>query len=127
MASAESAAVAQRDEARKLERTDVRWERSRRRGDDQSQVVYRNVGTTLAFQVAGLLTINDTRVTVEAAMVEPGGSISYDATGMGRRVVVAASYEPGGANRAYGTRYMVTARITWESELGTPGVWSDAT
>jgi hypothetical protein len=125
-AAAESVAVAQRDEARQLERTDVKWERLRKRGEDHSQVVYRNAGTTPAFQVAVVLTINDARVTVEADMVEPGGSISYDATGMGRRVVIAASYGPDGANRAYGTRYTVIARITWQSKLGTPGVWSDA-
>ena len=125
-AAAESAAVAQRNEARHLERTDVRWERRRERGDDHSQVVYRNVGTTPAFQVAVVLTINDARVTVEADVVEPGGSITYDASGMGRRVVIAAGYGPDGASRAYGTRYTVTARITWQSKLGTPGVWSDA-
>lgn len=125
-AAAESAAVARRDEARHLERTDVKWERPRQRGDDQSQVVYRNVGTTPAFQVAAVLTINGTRATLEADVVEPGGSISYDATGMGRRVVIAASYGSDGANRAYGIRYMVNARITWQSKLGTPGVWSDA-
>lgn len=102
-ASAEAAAVAGRDEARRLERTDVKWERLRKRGDDQSQVLYRNVGTTPAFQVAVVLTINDARVTVEADLVEPGGSTRYNAAGIGRRVVMAARHGADGASHAQGT------------------------
>ena len=125
-AAADSAAVAQREEARRLERTDVSWERSGRRGDDPAQVVYINSGSTTAYFVAAALTINGIRITLEADKVEPGGSIRHDATEMGRKSLVAATHGSGGTKALYTTRYDVNARITWQTELGTPGVWSDA-
>ncbi|HEY3409000.1 MAG TPA: hypothetical protein VGK53_12575 [Propionicimonas sp.] len=124
-AAADSAAVAEREEARRIERVDVKWKRVTQSADRRHHIEYRNTGTTCAFLVAAVFAVNGHRVHVQHDEVPAGESISYDATGMGRRVVMAASYGPGGTNQVHGTRYNVSARITWQSQLGTPGVWAD--
>lgn len=121
--SAESAAVARREEARRIERNDVEWRRVAER-PERGDLQFRNVGTTTAYVVTTVLTVNGARIHLQQECVAAGESITYDARELGKRVVIAASFGPSGTNRAYGTRFDVHARITWQSELGTPGVWT---
>lgn len=122
--SADSAAVARRDEARRLERTDVSWQRIMEGRDRQGHLEFRNVGTTIAYIVTVVLTVNGERIHLQQDEVRAAAGITYDASELGKRVVLAASRGgPSGNRYAYGTHFDVHARITWQSELGTPGVW----
>lgn len=119
--SAESAAVARREEARQIERTDVEWRRVSERPERRGHLEFRNVGTTTAHVVSAVLTVNGERTHLECEQLLAGGSISFDATKLAKKVAIAGSV---GGKYVYGFRFDVAARITWQSELGSPGVWA---
>lgn len=128
--SAESARgtldVMRAEAARAVERSDVDWRREQdkhRRG----AITLRNVGSTTAYAVAVVLTINGDRISLAPGDVPAGGVVEYDATDVYRAASAAASSAMA-RQRAVGTfyaatpKFRVTSRITWESELGTPAV-----
>jgi hypothetical protein len=119
--SAESAAVARREEGRLIERSDVEWRRLVERPERRGHLEFRNVGTTVAHVVTAVVSVNGERIHLECDRVLAGGSSTYDATKLGKTAVIAGSV---GGKYVYGTKFDVTARITWQSQLGTPGVWA---
>lgn len=123
--SADSAAVAQREEARGIERADVEWQRIVERPARQEHVEFRNVGTTTAYVVTAVVTINGERIHLQQDQVQPAANLTYDATGLGKRVVIGGTIGGSrGGSFVYGTRFDLQARITWQSKLGTPEVWT---
>lgn len=117
--------LARQQDARTLERRDVRWERIKSGG----VLEYRNVGTTTAHDVTAVLTINGERVPLnDLGDVQAGGSFSHDASDTYAAAVRADRARTQRMNAggmifaSRGPEFVVTARITWESELGIPGV-----
>ncbi len=95
--------------------------------EERGVVVFRNDGSTRALGVQVRLTINGEPVSIDAGDVEPDGLITYDASAeYGRRALGAdaerRSAETSGLILSGAPRFAVKARITWQSEHGTPGV-----
>lgn len=118
--------VARAEAARAVERADVSWERLR---DERRPgfVTLQNSGSTTAYDVAVVLTINGERVALAPGDVAPGGLVEHDATSTYRAESQAASTamaraSTAGVFYAASTKFRVSARITWQSELGTPDV-----
>ena len=124
VAAEESLELSRLEARRQVERTDVEWEREERE-DHPGFVVYRNVGTTTAYAVTAVLTINDHRTDLTCGDISANGLIEYDA---GQLYTLAeqelaadyAAMSAAGIDYVSRTRFVVTARISWESELGTP-------
>jgi len=118
--------VMRADAARAVERVDVGWSRLR----DKRRpgfVILRNIGSTTAYDVAVVLTINDERIALAPGDIPPGGLVEHDATDIYRAESQAASAamaraSAAGVFYAAATKFRVSARITWQSELGTPDV-----
>lgn len=116
--------LSQHQDARATERRDVTWDR---RGQD-GLLEYHNVGSTTARAVTAVLTINGDRTTLDSiGDVEPGQSFTHDASDAYSKAVQEREDEHRRALAAGffmigSPRFDVAARITWESELGTPDV-----
>lgn len=118
-----------REVARQTELCDVRWERVNR--GPAGLLAYRNCGTTSAYDVTVVVTINDERFEVGSDHVPGGDSIQYDASDLlGRAQREAANARSRARSSRPGvfyvpmTRFNVRARIAWKSELGTPSAQS---
>ncbi len=109
---------------RKIERTDVEW---RAEGGKKAHglIAYRNVGSTTARAVTVVLTVNGQRFDLEAGDVVPDGLVEHDA----RELYTKASNELAASKRAFAesgflrtgsAHFEVTARISWQTDLGTP-------
>lgn len=109
---------------RKVERSDVEWtaEGGKERG---GLIVYRNVGTTTAHAVTIALTVNGRRIDLEPGDVPPDGAVEHDA----RELYAKANNDLAAETRALADLgvfspgsicFEVAARISWETELGTP-------
>ena len=124
VAAEESLGLSRLEARRQIERTDVEWERDKRKGL-RGVVVYRNVGTTTAYAVTAVLTINDQRFDATYGDIPANGVIEHDAGELytlaeqkgwaNVAAMSAAGYVYGGR-----THFDVTARISCQSELGTP-------
>jgi hypothetical protein len=124
LAAEQSFELSRLDARRRVERTDVEWERGKRKGH-RGLVVYRNVGATTAYAVTVVLTINDQRFTLAFGDVEPNGLIEHDASDLynsaaERHKVSVRNLSAAGITYVGGPTFKVTARISCQSELGTP-------
>jgi hypothetical protein len=124
VAAEQSFELSRLDARRRVERTDVEWEREKREGH-RGVVVYRNVGTTTACAVTAVLTINDQRFDATYGDIPPDGVIEHDAEEIyaraeQKRARDADSLAAAGIISGFSTRFAVTARISCQSELGTP-------
>jgi hypothetical protein len=128
VAAEQSFELSRLEARRRVERTDVKWELEKSK-DHPGVLVYRNVGTTTAYAVTAALTINNQRVDVIYGDIPANGIIEYDAEeiyALAAQKAVAAT----AAWRAGGPRFgdfppkrhivVATARISCQSELGTP-------
>ena len=111
---------------RQIERTDVEWKREKGKGQ-RGIVAYRNVGATTANAVTVVLTINGQRFEVPFGNVEPNGLIEHDASELynqaaQRRAAAVRNAASAGVSFFPSSHFDVTARISWESELGTPSI-----
>lgn len=112
--------------ARTRERVDIVWEMNRKsRG--AGQVVLTNTGTTTAHDVDVVVTINGDRLPGHADALAPTDTIVIDATEQqdaSERAFAARerSFRAPDMVILSVPRWKVSARITWVSELGTPGV-----
>ena len=111
---------------RQVERTDVEWARVKRKGE-RAVVAYRNIGATTAYAVTAVLTINGQRFDLPFGDVEPNGLIEHDASELynqaaQRHVAHVRNAASAGVTVVGGPRFEVTARISWQSELGTPSI-----
>jgi hypothetical protein len=118
--------VMRAEAARAVERVDVGWARQRNKRKP-GFVTLRNIGSTTAYDVAVVLTINGDRIELAPGNVAPGGLVEHDATDIYRAESQAASAamaraSAAGVFYAASTKFRVSARITWQSELGTPDV-----
>jgi hypothetical protein len=132
-ASAVSAAAAEQSlelsrlsSQRQIERTDVEWKREKGKGQ-RGIVAYRNVGATTANAVTAVLTINGQRFDLHFGDVEPNGLIEHDASELynqaaQRHVAAVRNADSAGITLLSSPHFDVTARISWESELGTPSI-----
>jgi hypothetical protein len=109
---------------RRVERTDVEWKSE---GGESSYglITYRNVGTTTAHAVTVVLTVNDERFDLKPGDVAPNGTVEHDSRDIYKR----ASADLEASRRALSqsglaymgtTHFKVGARISWQTELGTP-------
>lgn len=124
-AAAGSLDVARAERLRAVERTDVKWRRVRVKPEN-GIVVLENAGTTTAYAVAVMVNTNGQRNHIEPGDVLPGGTVEHDATDIHAAAVRARNetfraMNSGGVFYAAITKFQVSARITWQSELGTPG------
>jgi hypothetical protein len=111
---------------RQVERTDVEWARVNRK-DERGVVAYRNIGATTAYAVTAVLTINGQRFALPSCDVEPNGLIERDASELynqaaQRHVARVRNAASAGVTVVGSPRFEVTARISWQSELGTPSI-----
>jgi len=125
VAAEESLGLSRLEARRQVERTDVEWEREKRKGPAGGVVAYRNVGTTTAHMVTAVMTINGNRFDLPFGDVEPNGLIEHDASELYKQAAQrhAARVRSGasvGVTVVGGARFTVTARISCQSELGTP-------
>lgn len=112
-------------EARRLtERTDVQW----RRDEDRSGlVILRNVGSTAAYAVSVVLTVNDQRFDLKFGDVPADRTVEHDVREVIDEIAIKNSRALA-AMRSTGTYYggptqvKISARISWQSELGTPAI-----
>jgi hypothetical protein len=109
---------------RRVERTDVEW-KSEGGKSSYGLITYRNVGTTTAHAVTIVLTVNDQRYDLEPGDVAPDGTVEHDS----RDIYTRASNDLDATTRSLSnsgvayfgtTHFEVTARISWQTELGTP-------
>ena len=127
-AAEQSLELSRLEARRQVERTDVEWEHEKSKGH---VLVYRNVGTTTAYAVTAALTINNQRVDVPCGDIPANGTIEYDA----EQLYALAEHRAAESTAAWraansrfsglqGTHFAVTARISCQSELGTPMIWT---
>lgn len=95
--------------------------------EEPGLVRFQNVGTHAAFDVTVVLTINDERVTLSPGEVPPGAYFEHDARGAyweaeRERDRKDAEFAGSGILAVFSTRFDVGARISWQSELGNPGI-----
>jgi hypothetical protein len=126
VAAEQSFELSRLDARRRVERTDVEWERDKRKGH-RGVVVYRNVGATTAYAVTAVLTINDQRFDLAFGDVEPNGLTEHDASELynhaaQRHAAAVRNADSAGVFFVGSPHFDVTARISWESELGTPSI-----
>ena len=96
---------------------------------DHPGVVYRNVGTTTAHAVTGVLTINNQRFDLTFGDVEPNGLIEHEASDLFHHAaeqdeVNIRDASSAGIALVSGPSFKVTKRLSWRSELGTPSIWT---
>lgn len=125
--AADAAVDLQRAEvARTRERVDVDWEMNRK-SRAAGQVILTNTGSTTAHDVDVVVTVNGDRLISHADTVAPADT-----------VVIGAAEQRDKSARAFsdrerslrgsdlliigGPRWKLSARVTWASDLGTPGV-----
>ncbi|SDF96934.1 hypothetical protein SAMN04487781_3122 [Cellulosimicrobium cellulans] len=123
-AAERAAEITELEARRRVERSDVAWQRVT---DIESGLVrYQNIGSHDAFDVTVVLTINDERTTLNPGQVSPGGHFEHDARTTYGAENQAALEEmrssPPGIFIITTTRFSASARISWESELGSPGI-----
>lgn len=112
---------------RALERVDVQWTVNLRDSREAGELVLTNAGSTTACEVEVVAAVNADRLHGESARVDPGGSVTIDVADAAAKSVEAFRRRMD-ANRGSGMallgppRWKVSIRITWVSELGTPGV-----
>ena len=128
VAAEQSVELSRLEARRRVERTDVEWEREKSKGH-RGVLVYRNVGTTTAYAVTVVLTINNQRVDVPCGDIPANGTIEYDAGELyalaaQKAAAAAAAWHAAGYGGGHGTHFAVTARISCQSELGTPMIWT---
>jgi len=128
VAAEQSVELSRLEARRRVERTDVEWEREKSKGHPGA-LVYRNVGTTTAYAVTAALTINNQRVNVTYEDIPANGIIEYDAEEIyalaaQKAAAGAAAWRAAGYGGGQGTHFAVTARISCQSELGTPMIWT---
>ena len=123
-AAEQSLELSRLEQLRRVERTDVEW-RAEGGKETQGLIGYRNVGSTTAHAVTIVLTVNGRRFDLEPGDVVPDGLVEHDA----REMYTKASNEMTATTRALAdsgilnggsTHFAVTARINWQTELGTP-------
>lgn len=124
VAAEQSFELSRFDALRRVERTDVEWERGEREGH-LGVVVYRNVGSTTAYAVTAVLTINDQRFDATYGDIPPDGVIDHDAEefyALAEQKREKDAYEMAavGVIADFSTHFAITARISCQSELGTP-------
>lgn len=127
-AARESLDLQRAEAARALERADVVWARVKARADP-GLIRIRNVGSTTAHEVTAVLRVNGRQHVVSAAAVAPDEELhldaraEYDAARQRAADRMRAARSAGVVSLSY-PRFKVHARITWETELGSPGVQS---
>lgn len=109
---------------RETERHDVEWTDD---SPDRNRVVLRNVGSTTACAVSIVLTINGNRHDLDAGDIAPGEAYEFDSAEYAAMaesdfMATVAAMRAAGVGYVGGPTFAVHARITWLSELGTPGV-----
>lgn len=117
--------VARSEHGRAVERVDVTWRREAVK-PQTGRVVLRNAGTTMAWGTRVALTINGQRFDLAPGDVPPGGTVEHDASEFYREAArerdrTAGAMRQAGIFYAGSPKFRVSARITWTSELGTPG------
>jgi hypothetical protein len=125
VAAEESLGLSRLEARRQIERTDVEWERDKRKGPSGGIVAYRNVGSTTAYAVTAVLTINSQRFEETFGDIPANGLIEYDsgdlyALAEQKRAADRAAMAAVGIGYGSITHFAVTARISCQSELGTP-------
>jgi hypothetical protein len=112
------------EQLRRLERSDVEWKAEGGKVT-HGLIAYRNVGSTTARAVTIVLTVNGRRFDLEPGDVVPDGLVEHDA----REMYTMASNQKNATTRELAdsgvlyvgsTHFEVTARISWQTELGTP-------
>ena len=123
-AAEQSLELSRLESMRRVERTDVEW-RAEGGKETHGLIAYRNVGSTTAHAVTIVLTVNGRRFDLEPGDVVRDGLVEHDA----REMYTKASNEMTATTRALAdsgvsyfgsTHFEVTARISWQTELGTP-------
>jgi len=128
VAAEETLGLSRLEARRRIERTDVEWRREKHKFPRVGVVTYRNVGTTTAHMVAAVLTINGQRFDLPLlGALEPDGLIEHDAAELykeaaQRYAAHVRNADSGGVTVVGSPRFEVTARISWQSELGTPSI-----
>ena len=125
VAAEESLGLSRLEARRQIERTDVEWEREKRQGPGGGVVAYRNVGSTTAYAVTAVLTINGQRFDATFGDIPANGLIEQDtgdlyALAQQKRWADEAAMSSAGYVYGGRTHFAVTARISCQSELGTP-------
>lgn len=125
VAAEESLGLSRLEARRQIERTDVEWEREKRKGPGGGVVAYRNVGTTTAYAVTAVLTINGQRFDATFGDIPANGLIEHDSGelyALAEQKLWADTAAMSAAGWVYAgrTHFAVTARISCQSELGTP-------
>lgn len=115
---------AERDRA--VERADVTWRRDEVQ-PERGLVVLRNVGTTTARDARIALTVNGRRVDLAPGDVPPDGTVEHDASEVWAEAArernrIADAMRRAGIVYVASTEFRASARITWHSDLGTPGL-----
>ena len=126
VAAEQSLELSRLESRRQVERTDVEWEREQPK-KRPGVVAYRNIGTTTAFAVTAVITVNGQRFDLQCGNVTPDGLVEHDAThlyNLARQdsAALVSSMSRAGISYFGSAHFAVTARISWQSELGTPSI-----
>lgn len=130
-AAERAAEITELEARRRVERSDVVWERERRSRGRQLEagiLRYQNVGSQDAFGVSAVLTINGERIELSPGRVPAGTCFEYDAREIHQKAKQARDRRRAARESRPGiavmdtTRFRVSARISWQTELGTPGI-----